>query len=232
MHELGRRRGRDPAGRAEAEEPGYDDQVDHVRMRFDGWIAGLGTASGTRLVLGHWPGSPFGPVSDVMVEHADGHRVLLAGTRELGRFVADTYSFDEVRVVPIAVDRSGPAWAVTAGPLALRFSTGGRGGLGRLLHAVPPALARQLPWVRMIDVPARLLKGVRTHGSAGNGRREWYAVQDLHRITAATAAIDGADLGHLTRVEPPVRFGFGSTPRFPALVRVTTTVRAPRVIRP
>jgi hypothetical protein len=44
-----------------------------VRVRFDGWIAGLGTASGTRLVWGHWPGSPFGPLSDVMVEHADGH---------------------------------------------------------------------------------------------------------------------------------------------------------------
>lgn len=76
-------------------------------------------------------------------------------------------------------------------------------------------------------VPARVLRGVRTHGSAGNGRREWYAVQDLHPITAATGVLNGADLGHLTPVDPPVRFGFGSTPRFPALVRVTTTVQVP-----
>jgi hypothetical protein len=194
------------------------------RKCFDGWIAGIGTASGTRLVVGHWPRSPFGAVSDVMVEHADGRRVLLAPTAELGRFVADTYAFDDVRTVPVAVQRDGAAWAVTAGPLALRFVTGGRGLLGLLLRAVPPALARQEGWVRLIDRPARLLRGVRTYGTAGNGRREFYAVQDLHRIVAATAVLDGADLGPLAKIEPPVRFGFGSTPPFPALVRVTTTV--------
>jgi hypothetical protein len=204
---------------------GYDARVTLTRMRFEGWIAGLGTAGGTRLVLGHWPDSPFGPVSDVMVEHPDGHRLLLAQTSELGRFVADTYSFDEVRVVPVRVDRSGPAWTVVAGPLTLRFTTGGRGPLGCLLRAVPRPLARRLSWVRLLDAPARLLHGVRTYGTAGNGRREWYAAQDLHRITAATGALDGVDLGHLTDVDPPVRFGFGSTPRFPALVRVTTTVQ-------
>ncbi|WP_433379171.1 hypothetical protein ACQPZX_13005 [Actinoplanes sp. CA-142083] len=201
--------------------------MDRTRMLFDGWIAGLGTSSGTRLVLGHWPGSPFGPVTDVMVERADGHRMLLAPTAELGRFVAGTYSFDEVRTVPIAVQRSGTAWAVTAGPLELRFTTGGRGRLGLLLRSVPPPLARQLPWVRCIDLPARLLRGVRTYGSAGNGRREWYAAQDLHRVTTARCVLDGVDLGHLTDVDPPVRFGFGSTPRSPALVRVTTTVELP-----
>ncbi|GIF06820.1 hypothetical protein [Actinoplanes siamensis] len=198
-----------------------------LRLRFDGWIAGLGTASGIRLVVGHWPDSPFGSVSDVMVERPDGHRTLLAPTAELGRFVAATYSFDEVGVVPTAVRRHGPAWTVTAGPLTLRFGIGGRGALGRLLRAVPSPLAGQLPWVRLVDLPARLLNGVRTYGSAGNGRREWYAARDLHRIITATARWDGTDLGSLTRVDPPVRFGFGSTPRLPALVRVTTTVEVP-----
>jgi hypothetical protein len=202
--------------------------VDRVLMAFDGWIAGLGTASGTRLVLGHWPRSPFGPVSDVMVEYADGRRLLLAQTEELGQFVAGTYSFDEVRVVPTTVQRCGSAWTVAAGPLTLRFTTGGRGVLGALLRSVPPPLARQLPWVRLIDLPARLLRGVRTHGSAGNGRREWYAVRDLHRITSAAGVLNGVDLGHLTGVDPPVRFGFGSPPWFPALVRVTTTLQVPR----
>ncbi|GIF39023.1 hypothetical protein [Actinoplanes xinjiangensis] len=198
--------------------------MDHVHLRFDGWIAGLGTTGGTRLVVGHWPGSPFGPVTDVMVEQPGGHRLLLAETAELARFVARTYTFDEVRVVPITVDRSPAAWTVTAGPLHLRFTTGGRGVLGRLLHAVPAALARHLLWVRLIDPPARLLRGVRTYGSAGNGRREWYAVRDLHHVTTATAVFDGTDLGRLAPVDPPVRFGFGSAPRSPSLVRITTTV--------
>ncbi|GIE82457.1 hypothetical protein Aph02nite_84070 [Actinoplanes philippinensis] len=201
--------------------------MDHVRWRFDGWIAGVGTSGGTRLVTGHWPGSPFGPVTDVMVERPDGHRLLLAETAELARFVAETYTFDEVRVVPVTVDRSPAAWTVTAGPLRLHFTTGGRGLLGHLLHAVPAAVAQDLRWVRLIDLPARLLRGVRTHGSAGNGRREWYAVRDLHRITAAGAVLDGADLGRLAPVDPPVRFGFGSAPRSPALVRITTTVEVP-----
>ena len=196
-------------------------------MRFDGWIAGVGTASGVRLVLGHWPQSPFGPVSDVMIEYPDGDRLLLAPNAELGRFIAETYSFHRLRVVPVAVRRSGLVWSVAAGPLTLRFTTGGRGVLGRLLRAVPAPLARRLWWVRLIGLPARVLRGVRTYGSAGNGRREWYAARDLHRITAATATLDGVDLGPLAAVDPPVRFGFGSTPPFPALVRVTSTVEVP-----
>nr|BFE56915.1 hypothetical protein GCM10020063_014410 [Dactylosporangium thailandense] len=198
-----------------------------MRVRFDGWIAGIGTGSGTRLVLGHWPRSPFGPVSDVMVEHPGGHRVLLAQTAELAAFVAATYAFDEVRVEAMEVS-AGRAWHVGAGPLRLDFTVGRRGGLGWLLRAVPAGLARHPGWVRLVDLPARLaLRGVRTCGSAGNGRREWYGVRDLHPVAAATATWDGRDLGPLTDVEPPVRFGFASTPRHPSLARITTTVEVP-----
>ncbi|SHM69960.1 hypothetical protein [Cryptosporangium aurantiacum] len=195
------------------------------RLRFDGWIAGVGTTSGTRLVLGHWPASPFGPVSDVMVEDAAGHRTLLATSSELAEFVAATYRFDAVRVVPVDVRRTAARWTVTAGGLEYAFSTGTRSPLGLLLRAVPSRLAGAPAWVRLVDVLARVaLPGVRTHGSAGNGRHEWYGARDLHPIVAVTAHLDGADLGTLAPVEPPVRFGFGSTPRAPSLVRVTTTV--------
>ena len=40
--------------------------IDH----FDCWIAGVGTAAGLRAVVGHWPLSPFGTFTDVMVERA------------------------------------------------------------------------------------------------------------------------------------------------------------------
>jgi hypothetical protein len=199
-----------------------------TRVQFDGWILGLGTRTGTRVVLGHWPRSPLGPVSDVMVERPDGHRVLLAPAAAVAEFVAATYTFDEVRLVPVTVDRPDDrTWTVAAGPLALRVRTGSRPPLGRLLHAVPARLARTPAWVRLLDLPARLTTGLRTTGSAGNGRTEWYGVQDLHRVTAVEAAWEGEPLGALAPVRPPVTFGFGSVPPEPSVVRVTTTVQLP-----
>ncbi|WP_369194231.1 hypothetical protein [Streptomyces djakartensis] len=194
-------------------------------LRFDGWIAGVGTASGARVVLGHWAGSPFGPFSDVMFEGADGRRLLLAPTRETADFIAGLYVFDEVRVVPVDVRVTGRRhWSVTAPPLGLRFGTGRRGLPGLALRAVPAALATRPGWIALWDRPARLLLGSGTHGSVRPGRHQWYGARDLHRITSATADCDGASLGPLAPVEPPVRFGPGSTPRGPCLVRVTTQV--------
>ncbi len=197
-------------------------------MRFDGWIAGVGTARGVRIVLGHWISSPFGAFSDVMVEEADGERTLFAPTRATGEFIAATYRFDRLRIVPVTVAVSGrgagAVWTVAAGPLELRFRVGRRGPLGWLLRVVPGPLAARPAWAGLVDLPARLLPGVRTRGTAGQGRREWYGVRDLRPVTAARAAFGGECLGPLAPVDPPVRFGFGSTPRRPAVVRVTTTV--------
>ncbi len=198
------------------------------RLRFDGWILGAGTASGTRVVVGHWPRSPLGALADVMVQRPDGVRVLLAPTREAADLIAATYAFDEVQVVPVTVRRpDARTWAVDAGPLRLRVTTGRRPPLGWLLRAVPPPLARTPAWVALLDRPARLLTGLRTTGSAGNGRTEWYGVQDLHAVTALDATWDGDPLGALAAVRPPVTFGFGSVPPRPSLARVTTTVQVP-----
>jgi hypothetical protein len=200
-----------------------------VDYRFDGWIGGLGTAAGLRAVVGHWPRSPFGPFTDVMVELPDGHRVLLAPAQPIADFVAQTYRFDEVRIVPVTVsgaaDKQG-RWRVEAGPLALTADVAGRAALGWLLRAVPRSVATAPWWVAAIDAVARrVLPGVRTVGSAGRGRREFYAALDLRRIARATVAWDGADQGDLAPVDPPVRFGFGSTPRKPSLARIVTLVR-------
>lgn len=135
------------------------------RQRFEGWIAGVGTGSGTRLVLGHWERSPFGAFSDVMVEEADGRRTLLAPTAEVAAYVAATYRFEEVAVVPVRVTAAGPRWQVAAGPLRLAFTTGSRTLLGLLLRAVPVPLGRLPAWAALLDGPARLLPGVRTRGA-------------------------------------------------------------------
>jgi len=197
-----------------------------TRLRFDGWIAGLGTSTGVRVVIGCWQASPFGAFTDVMVERGDGHRMLLAPTREIADFVSATYRFDSAVVTPVTTARSRSEVDLRAGPLAMRLQTGARPPLGWLLRAVPTPLATTPRWIAAIDPVARLLlAGVRTTGTAGNGHREFYGAQDLRRIVAVQGRLDGVDLGQLGPVEPRVRFGFGSVPRRPAIVSVVTTVQ-------
>lgn len=200
------------------------------RHRFDGLIAGLGTAEGTRLVVGHWPASPLGAFTDVMVERADGHRVLLAPTPEVAEFVTATYRFDDHVLTPVTAEirrnaRLGPAcvWSVEAGPLRCTFTTGHRTALGALLRSIPRQVATSPAFCRLTDPPARLV-GLRTAGTAGNGRREYYGAHDVHTVTSLVASWDGVDLGPLRPVTPPVRFGFGSTPARPSVTSVTTTI--------
>ncbi len=194
---------------------------------FTGWIAGLGTGSGHRVVVGHWPTSPYGHVTDLMVQDRAGHRTLYAPTPELARFLDAAYRFDEVRVAPCSARRSGPRWQVQAGPLQLAFTVGRRSPLGWLLRAIPAPLARTPWWVSLQDpVARRLLSGVRTRGRTRDGRRQWYGARDLHPIIAAHGTLGGRDLGVLGPVHPPVGFGFGSVPGRPSLVHLTTTIEA------
>lgn len=78
--------------------------------RFDGAVAGIGTASGARLVVGMWPGSPDGSVTDVMIERADGHRILLAPSRQRVDVIAGSDAVDEVRIAPVLRVRDGKKW--------------------------------------------------------------------------------------------------------------------------
>ena len=201
-----------------------------TRHRFHGHIAGAGTSGGTRLVLGCWTRTPHGPFSDVMVAHPDGRRELLAPDEWVADFVASTYEFDNVRIAPVHVHRTGTAknstWHVTAGPLTWNFTVGPRDPLGYVLRAVPAPIGRTLMFTRASDVVARrVMPGVRTLGTAGNDRLEWYSARDLHGLSESTATWDGATLGTLTDMTPPPDFGFSSTPRKPSLTALTSTVR-------
>ncbi|MCJ1698876.1 hypothetical protein MT356_04010 [Rathayibacter festucae] len=199
------------------------------RLRFSGRIAGFGTASGTRIVLGLWASTPFGAFADAMVERADGHRLLIAPTDEVADFIGSTYSFDEVRLAPVAWHRVAGGIEATAGPLSLALRLGGLTPLGRLLRVVPRPLAEHPAWLTAISPVASLLvRGVKTAGSAGHGRREYYGVRAIRSILGVTASLDGADLGALGPLSPPVRFGFSSAPATPAIVDVTTTITLPR----
>ena len=47
-----------------------------VRERFTGRIAGVGSASGVRIVVGRWDDGPWGPFADVMVEDGDDYEIV------------------------------------------------------------------------------------------------------------------------------------------------------------
>ena len=213
--------------------------------RFRGRIAGVGSASGVRVVVGWWTESPFGRFADAMVERSDGHRVLLAPSDQVAELVSTTYTFDEVRIEPVDVDTveaqgaQGPAgsdesaepeeagerWLVRAPSLRLDLSVGERTSLGRLLHLVPKPVAESPAFATLSDPVARVvLRGVRTRGTARAGRREYYGARDVRAVIALDGTFDGTPLGPLAPVDPPCRFGFSSTPRRPSVTTVTTTI--------
>lgn len=195
-----------------------------VLQRFDGHIVGLGTTSGTRVVVGMWEHSPLGAFADAMVEDARGHRTLLAPTDEVAEFVSSTYTFDEVQVHPVTM----AGWSFRSGPLAIAWTPGRRAPVGWLLRAVPSPLGEAEPWARFCDpIARRVMPGVRTHGTAGGNRTEWYAARDAWHVESLEASWAGHDLGGLAPVSPSVRFGFGSAPARPTLTRLSSFVRLP-----
>ncbi len=198
-------------------------------LRFHGRIAGVGSTSGTRVVVGHWDRTHLGSFSDAMVETSQGHRVLLAPSSEVAEFICATYVFDEVRIEPVAVSVSTDRWTLRATSLELHIDLGSRTLLGRLLRLVPRRLATSPAWATAVDPVARVvLRGVRTRGTALEGRREFYGATDAHRVAGVAGEFDGAALGSIAPVDPPCRFGFSSTPRTPSVTDVVTTV----VVRP
>ncbi|WP_137294716.1 hypothetical protein [Nocardioides dongxiaopingii] len=201
------------------------------RVRFRGRIAGVGTTSGTRVVVGRWDDSPLGSFADAMVERPDGHRILVAPDPDVARFVAATYEFDEIRVEPFTAIADPYAWRVRSGSLSLDLGFGARTLLGGLLQVVPARVAQAPWWCAATDGVARVvLDGVRTRGETRD-RREWYGATDNHRLVRASGTLDGVDLGGLAPVAPPPRFGFSSTPVRPSVTDVVTTIELDRSVR-
>lgn len=197
-----------------------------ARWRFSGHILGVGTAEGTRVVVGVWEDSPLGSFADAMVERPDGHRILVAPDADVAAFVAATYRFDEVRVEEVRVEID-PRRSVRLSSASLEITArlGRRRPLGWALRALPARVASHPAFCAVSDpIARRLLRGVRTRGAAVGGRREYYGATDVRGVVGTRVLWERDDLGPLRDVHPPTRFGFSSTPRRPALTRVVTTV--------
>ena len=162
----------------------------------------------------------MGAFTDVMLQTADDERVLLAPDDTIADFVSSTYTFDRVELGACPrlywtrdSSRSRPK-ASTPGSAsaALRRSTGCCGWFrgGWRLHRAGCG---------SIDpVAARVVPGVHTYGTAGNGRVEYYGVRRSRRITAIDGHYRGVPFGGLAPLRPPVNFGFSSAPASPQIV--------------
>jgi hypothetical protein len=196
-----------------------------VRLVFTGHIAGAGSASGLRMVVGTWARSPFGAFTDVMLQTADDERVLLAPDDAVAEFVSSTYQFDRVEVGVVSANLATDALNVTTKDFAARIEIGGPARVDRVLRLVPRRVAASPRWLRLIDpIAARAVPGVHTYGSAGNGRVEYYGVSRSRAITAVDGQYRGVPFGGLAALLPAVRFGFSSAPSSPQIVSVTTTI--------
>ncbi len=198
------------------------------RWRFTGRIAGVGSVSGVRIVIGDWDDSPLGAFADAMVERADGHRVLIAPRQDVADFVASTYDFDEVRVEPLEAITAATWMTFASTSLSLAIGLGPRPLLGWALRMVPRPVATSPAWSTVTDPVARtLLRGVRTRGRTGSGpeaRHEWYGATDHHRVASLAGWFDGSPVGGLAPVQPPPSFGFSSSPTMPSVTQLVTTV--------
>lgn len=180
------------------------------------------------MVVGSWLQSPFGRFADVMIETSDGERVLVAPSAEIAEFVSTTYEFDRIALGNVTSEVSADSFTLAGPELEITGRVGGPAPFDWLLRLVPPTLTRAPAWLRLINpVASMLVPGVRTAGSAGNGRCEYYGVRRTRLITAVNGTFGGDDLGGLTTLHPPVRFGFSSAPSTPQLVSVTTTIDMP-----
>jgi hypothetical protein len=148
-----------------------------------------------------------------------------SGLRIVAEFVASTYRFDRVEVGEVSADLGAQVLTVATDSFDARVGIGGPAGIDLLLRLVPRRLACSPKWLRAIDpIAARVVPGVHTFGTAGNGRVEYYGVRRSRRISSIDGHYRGVPFGRLAPLRPPVSFGFSSAPSSPQMVSVTTTI--------
>src|SRR5690606_39300586 len=98
-----------------------------------------------------------------MVEDSGGHRILIAPSSDIERYVTSTYSFDETRIESVDTVVEDCLWRVSSASLRLSFTVGGPLPLCRLLRLVPASVAAHPLWCRAVAPVATLIaRGVRT----------------------------------------------------------------------
>ena len=142
--------------------------------------------------------------------------------------MSGTYSFDRIEVGPVEAELSTDRLSVSAPGLQVTIEIRGSAPIDLLLRLVPEISRPRRGWLRAIDpIAARIVRGVHTAGSAGNGRRGTHGVRRARLITSVSGGFGDRDLGRVAPLLPPVGSGFSSAPPTPQIVSVTTTIDIP-----
>ena len=183
---------------------------------FSGRITSSGFDSGDRIVVGAWKTSKFGEFTDIMWAKPDGTRVLIAPTQEIADYVTDMYTFDEVILENITTTQGGRNLKINCSSMELEF-TWNRG------FSIP--FKRSLFFISTVELFfAKLLFSTRTYGITKNNRKEWYAIDRVSKVIQATAKIKGIDVGSLSPMNEPCKFGFSEAPKKPSSCVVRTHI--------
>ena len=183
---------------------------------FTGRITSTGFSTGDRIVIGDWRKSPLGSFTNVMWAKPDGTRVLLSPSEVHADYVSELYSFEDVEVAEISVERGKREVSIEGGGLSVRIEWGA---------PFPIPFWRPLWFIASFEALfGRILFGTKTHGVTKNGRREWYSVRSLSRILKAEASFEGRGLGEKREFEIDACFGFSEPPSMPASVTLKSYI--------
>lgn len=168
------------------------------------------------MVIGDWHNSPFGEFTNVMLAKPDGTRILFAPSKEHADYVSSLYSFEEVRVIPINVERGTNKIKVEADDLVVNMEW-----IGGIILPFP----RPRWFIAKIEnLFAGFIFGTKTYGITNNGRKEWYCVKKISKIRCATAELGEENLGEMSDFQINACFGFSEPPRKPSSIRVTSMI--------
>ena len=175
---------------------------------FQGRISSAAFDTGDRIIVGNWHESPLGKFSDVMWANPEGNRTLIAPSDKVAEYLNSIYSFDETIIQDIEVigDESQLSLKCEKMELEFKWNKGWK---------VP--FKRSLLFISTVEgIFARMFFGTKTYGLTKNGRKEWYAIDRVSKLTTATASIDSTNLGPMNTMKEPCKFGFSEAPKKPS----------------
>tara|TARA_B100001094_G_scaffold311311_1_gene346816 strand:+ start:276 stop:851 length:576 start_codon:yes stop_codon:yes gene_type:complete len=185
-------------------------------MVFKGRISSSGFESGDCLVIGDWLESPLGSFTNIMWARSDGTRVLLSPSQEHAKFVSSLYSFDEIKITDIYVERMKRRIKVVTDHLEVSISWG-----RSLLLPLP----RPLWFIASIEnIFGKIFFGSKTFGLARDGSKEWYSIRGISKVVSAEAKSQELDFGKMAPNSFSKPFGFSSPPKIPTSIIVNSHI--------